>query len=341
MRRFVLQVVIAGLAAGLNMSGVMAEPAVVRLVDAPLVSVEDPRLGGNVNGPSLIRVPDWVADPLGRYYLYFSHHEGDGIRLAYADRPEGPWQLHEPGALSLADSLFPTERPPDSALAPEIRARQGSGRDFVYPHIASPDVVVDPETRSIRLYYHGLLPDGRQATRVATSSDGLDFTAHPEVLGAPYFRVFHHAGWWWALAMPGLLYRSADGLTGFERGPTLFEPDMRHSAVLVRDGRLHVFWTRVGDAPERILHSVVRLTDDWRAWQAGPAREVLRPEREWEGASLPVAASVRGSSMAAVNELRDPAVFEEDGDVLLLYSVAGEQGIGLARLAEGLFDVRD
>jgi hypothetical protein len=33
-----------------------------------------------------------------------------------------------------------------------------------------------------------------------------------------------------------------------------------------------------------------------------------------------------------VNELRDPAVFELDDQLWLLYSVAGEQGIALARL---------
>jgi hypothetical protein len=31
--------------------------------------------------------------------------------------------------------------------------------------------------------------------------------------------------------MPGAFYRSADPLAGFETGPTLFNPDMRHSAV--------------------------------------------------------------------------------------------------------------
>ncbi|MBI3972242.1 MAG: hypothetical protein HY332_13225, partial [Chloroflexi bacterium] len=45
----------------------------------------DGRMGDNINGPSLIRVPDWVDDPLGRYYLYFAHHRGTYIRLAYAD----------------------------------------------------------------------------------------------------------------------------------------------------------------------------------------------------------------------------------------------------------------
>lgn len=61
----------------------------------------------NINGPSLIRVPAWVKNPLGKYYLYFAHHKGDHIRLAYADTFMGPWQLYEPGTLQIADSLFP------------------------------------------------------------------------------------------------------------------------------------------------------------------------------------------------------------------------------------------
>lgn len=34
----------------------------------------DPRMGANVQGPSMIRVPDWVPGRLGRYYLYFADH---------------------------------------------------------------------------------------------------------------------------------------------------------------------------------------------------------------------------------------------------------------------------
>jgi hypothetical protein len=49
--------------------------------------------GNNINGPSLIRVPAWIKNPLGRYYLYFAHHEGKYIRLAYADELAGAWTV--------------------------------------------------------------------------------------------------------------------------------------------------------------------------------------------------------------------------------------------------------
>jgi hypothetical protein len=304
-----------------------------RLLDEPIISVADPRLDGNVNGPSLIRVPDWVPDPLGRYYLYFAHHKGRSIRLAFADHLEGPWRLYEPGALRLENSLFPTDAPREEDLAPAIRAARAAGSDFVYAHIASPDVVVDEEQRSIRMYYHGLMEDGRQATRVAVSRDGLTFDALPQVLGRPYFRVFRFRDVWYALAMPGIIYRSADGLTDFEQGPTLFEPNMRHSAVRLVGTRLQVFWTRVGDAPERILLSIIDLADDWSAWRETDAIEILRPERAWEGADRPLRPSTRGADMQPVNQLRDPAIFENAGQLYLLYSAAGEQAIGIARLS--------
>ena len=60
--------------------------------------------------------------------------------------------------------------------------------------------------------------------------------------------------------------------------------------------------------------------------------EVLRPERDWEGADVPAAPSIRSVAPGRVNQLRDPAIFEEDGRVYLLYAIAGESGIALAEL---------
>jgi hypothetical protein len=319
------------LAAAIALVGALApsgataqELRVERLGDGPIIrAYMDGRMGSNIAGPSLIRVPDWVERPLGRYYLYFADHEGTYIRLAYADQLTGPWRTHEPGALALEDSYFPTTCPPCS----------GTGGDL-YAHIASPDVHVDDRSREIVMYFHGR-DVGRQVTRVATSPDGLRFQARPEILGRPYFRAFEHGGRVYALAMPGHLYRSPDGRAGFVEGPQLFDPDMRHSALLKRGNTLHVFYTRAGEAPERILHATLDLRGDWTTWKESAPVEVLRPERDWEGADLPVEPSLRGSIDVPVNQLRDPAIYEEGGEVFLLYAVAGERGIAVARVRLG------
>jgi hypothetical protein len=99
-----------------------------------------------------------------------------------------------------------------------------------------------------------------------------------------------------------------------------------------RSGELWVFWTQVGEAPERILLSRIDLTGDWHSWKESTPIEILRPERSWEGADAPLVPSVRSTAYGQVNQLRDPAIFEEDGRVYLLYAVAGESGIAIAEI---------
>lgn len=306
------------------------------------------RVGHNVQGPSLVRVPDWVQHPLGRYYLYFADHKGDHIRLAVADQLEGPWRIHEPGALSLERSRFLMEPPPVPAgtthtslvgqrpgIAPEHTPGVTSTlADATCPHIASPDVHVDHQRRRFVMYVHGLTGFQVQRTRVALSPDGLDFEALEPLLGPSYFRVFKWQDMTYALTMPGRMLRATDALGPFEPGPLVFnEPLQRHTAVRVRpEGELEVFWTRVGDQPERMLVSRIDLKSDWQQWRAGPEQEVFRGEHDWEGAHLPIAPSWRSGIDLPVNQLRDPALFEEDGRTWLLYAVQGESGIALAEL---------
>lgn len=286
-----------------------------RLAGNPIVRPHmDGRMGDNINGPSLIKVPDWVRDPLGRYYLYFAHHDGRYIRLAYADALEGPWTMHEAGVLPLAASHF-------------------AG------HLASPDVHVDEAERRIRMYFHGAdAPSGAgagpQYTRVALSADGLKFSAEKELLGRPYFRVFAFGGTTYALAMPGVFYRSRDGLSNFEQGPTLFSKNMRHSALRLDGDELSVFYTDVGDAPESILHTTIRLTPDWSDWRTTPPVRLLSPETDFEGGRCVNQPSVRGLVHGPVRQLRDPAIYREGNRTYLLYAVAGESGIAIAELLD-------
>jgi hypothetical protein len=269
----------------------------------------DDTIGTNINGPSLIRVPEWVENPLGRYYLFFAHHQGEFIRLAYADRLTGPWKVYRPGVLRLSETVCSR-------------------------HIASPDVHVDKRTRQILMYFHGIHA-GDQVTFLATSRDGLHFSAETEVLGPFYFRVFAHQGWFYAIAKHyntnGLLLRSRDGRTPFEGGRHIL-PRMRHVALRKENDVLEVFFTQVGDEPERILLSRMALAGDWRSWQPSDPVEILAPERDYEGVQLPLGPSRSGAIHVPTRQLRDPAIYEQDGRVYLLYSVAGESGIAIAEL---------
>ncbi|MCC7494836.1 MAG: hypothetical protein IT204_20945 [Fimbriimonadaceae bacterium] len=299
-------------------------PAVVRRVTpAPIISpaMLPGRDGHNLNGPSLIRAPDWLPQRLGRYYLYFAHHSGRYIRLATADQLSGPWTIYQPGTLRLD----------------QVPSCQG--------HLASPDVHIDHARRELRMYFHGpAKAGGGQLSYVARSVDGLHWAALPAALGTFYFRAFPYQEQWFALAKGGLLYRSPDGLQPFEEShavlpdrtqpsPSGNTPGPRHVAVHRRNELLDVYYSNIGDAPERILRRTVPLTDDWQTWQAGPLVEVLRPETVAEGVDLPVTPSIAGAATGREHALRDPAIFVDvDQRVYLLYSVAGESGIGLAEV---------
>jgi hypothetical protein len=316
---------------------------VTRLLDRPIIDPSThPSIGHNIQGPSLIRVPDWLPNPLGRYYLYFADHQGAYIRLAVADEILGPWRIHVPGSLQLAESGFLTEPPSVDDVQIDVVRKRIAGwglklsfdpiPDMLIPHIASPDVHVDHARREIVMYYHGLEQFGLQVTRTAVSTDGLTFLPLKETVRQPYLRAFPHRGITYAITMPGNFYRSVDGRTGWERGPTLFEPNMRHCAVVLTGSKLSVFWTRVGDLPEAILLSTIDVSGDWDTWRQTDHGVVLHPEHDWEGANQPLIESERGQSVGLVNQLRDPCIFIEDETTYLLYSVAGESGIAIAEV---------
>jgi hypothetical protein len=338
-----------------------------RLAQNPLVTVESsPSLGDNVNGPSIIRVPEWVDQPLGRYYMYFAHHMGAFIRLAYADRIEGPWRIHEPGVLPVASTAFYRLQPdPPENL------------ENFYTHVASPEVYVDHTNRRLVMWFHGWFTEGQrwpagepaarawaqkngygQYTQVAESRDGLLFAVRPAITRTSYLRVFARgaatgclvpgaacaqgclvpgATCLYGMARLGLMLRSSDPLAHFEPGPNPFAGGpyagrVRHVALLQRGTVLNVFFTAIGDDPERVMMTTIDASGDWTAWQTTEAVELLRPEAPYECPNLPAGPSAAGDVKGPVRQMRDPAVFEEDGRTWLFYSICGEQGIAAAEL---------
>lgn len=227
-------------------------------------------------------------------------------------------------------------------------------KTHLFGHIASPDVLVDHDRQEIIMYFHGAHDRPQQSTAMATSTTGLDFTVRTEDLAhpKPYTRVFEYnnkfylmakhdsgitAGWsFWASKDIKGPFTSKPAAT-IDAPQNIDEPAIRvrHGSPVVRSDVLSVFYTRVGDAPERVLVQQYQLGEDTATWRLrGASYEVLRPDND-EGGKEPVVPSEGGIIRRPVNQLRDPYVFVDDSGLFLFYAIAGESGIAVARL-EGL-----
>ena len=294
-----------------------------RLADGPIIhsGMLQGKEGDNINGPSLILVPDWLPNKLGKFYLYFAHHRGQNIRLAYADKLEGPWMVLNSGSLQLQDAK--------------------ACRD----HVASPDVHVDSSQREILMFFHGVPLNSRdQKTFVARSKDGIGFSASEIPIADFYFRTVQYKDHWIAMSKGGVMYISdnADGnykmlsKRVFEmRHPQGNAPgDIRHVALNVSDEKLHVYYSQIGDAPERIYLSSIKLGGAVESWIAEGKELVIKPQAAWEGVDLPLVPSRAGAAHGPENALRDPAIFLWNNRTFILYSAAGESSIGIAEIIE-------
>lgn len=324
--------------------------------------------GNNINGPSVIRLPEWVAaenraDPNAAYYMYFAHHRGNYIRMAWAADIEGPWNLYQVGSNVSAGDRGVLD------LGSDDRIYLGNGIT-IYDHIASPDVLVDDENQRVVMYFHGPTRvnggSSSQKSLVATSKYGLDFSSsiQPVRLGRFYFRVFKYNGNLYAISNSGYLFKAphpSDPWTppaGFDfrddlwakRPDSPFQNDIddadfsgvpdrplrvRHCTVRLAGDTLQVLYTRIGDCPERIMMSTIDLSiGDYELWDSTfPPREILQAEPKWEGGDIPPRNSQGSTAPENVNELRDPYLFEDhDGKLYLFYCGRGEDAIGVAHL---------
>lgn len=286
-------------------------------------------IGNNINGPSLIKAPNWLPNCLGRYYLYFGHHFGQNIRMAFSNNLTGPWNIYKGGVLHLKETPFTHERP--NAKQPQWATEEGV--DGLYPHIASPDVHINTREKSLEMFFHGLDHDGEQRSLRALSNDGLTWWVQSQRIKQTYLRVFRYKNIKYALGWGGqILRQNSDGT--FELGPWSFgDQGHRHASALVQGDKLHVVWTRIGDAPEQILYSSIDISLPWRDWYATEGQVILKPKFDWEGANLPISNSTVGGLTKQEHALRDPFLFEQNEEIYMLYAGGGETCIGIAKLS--------
>ena len=198
--------------------------------------------GSNINGPSVIRIPEWLADqdkahPDAVYYMYFGHHGGKYIRLAWAANIEGPWTIFNTGTND--DPRVNGRGVLDLGSTDKI---EFSGGAKVNGHIASPDVVIDNENEQFILYFHGPAnssTDGDkhfdtwyQKTLVASSKTGLNFNCSDNtavnggvgggeeghgvknsILGNAYFRTFSYDNELYAFSNYGPIWKAPNTTT--------------------------------------------------------------------------------------------------------------------------------
>lgn len=276
----------------------------------PLITPSD-FIGTNINGPSIIKTPVWIVNPLGRYYMYFAAHKGKFIRLAYSDSIDGEWTVFGGETLKNEDAFF-TE------------------------HIASPDVHIDEENKKIVMFFHGKDSGvSGQFTRIAVSDDGINFTANSANRTTHYWRGFFWNGHYYGMNMDGNIFRSDSLLGEYEKGPNIFAPlnvIQRHMAVYLKNDKLYIFFSIKETTPEHIVVSTLDLTEDWKSWRLTDYKTVILPETEYEGADLPIERSEGGQILVRARQLRDPAIYTEDGRIYLFYSIAGESGIAGAEI---------
>lgn len=283
-------------------------------------------IGNNINGPCCIEVPFWCDDPKGRFYLYFSDHAGDCIKLAYADDIVGPWSISDDAVLDF------------------------SGFSDAYDHMASPEIYIDHDAREIRLYFHARSKSrGReQWTFLANSRDGERFIKCVDEPLAPfYLKLIYWKNCFYGITKGGNLWYSNDGLSAFHPGGNPFDRSLsneiwhnspgsiRHVGLSINDNILSVYFSRIGHAPERILRSNIDILDsNCMNWIAGPEEEILRAEVEYEGVSMPIANSTSGPSLTFENALRDPHIINIQNETYMFYAVGGESGIAICKLIE-------
>ena len=199
--------------------------------------------------------------------------------------------------------------------------------------------------KEILMFFHGVQLDGkRQQTFAARSKDGINFSAGEIPIADFYFRTVQYKDHWIAMSKGGIAYishkidknyRMLSNRVFEMRHPRGNAPgDVRHVALDVSYDKLQVYYSQIGDMPERIDRSSIKLAGGVENWIAEDKELIIEPQVAWEGFNLPLVPSRAGAASGPENALRDPAIFVWNSRTFILYSAAGESSIGIAEIIE-------
>lgn len=276
----------------------------------------------NICNPCLVKVPDWCKNKLADYYLFYADHKGKFIKLAYSNNLFSKWKIKKGGV---------------------IHIRQFND---AINHIASPEIYIDSKKKEVILFTHSHSKSQvGQWTYISKSKDALNFEVVNNIPIAPfYFRMFQYNEYYYALTKGGALWKSKNFSQKFSQCQNLFYRDksndklhnydgaVRHLCVIIESNSLIVFYTKIGDKPEKIYFSKLNLKLDEKKWFFKKEFELMRPEKNFEGKDIKLTKSMPGDTLKPENALRDPHVLKILNNYFLTYCVKGEFGIAIAEL---------
>jgi hypothetical protein len=106
---------------------------------------------GEIIFPSVIKATDHIVNPLGTYYMYYAPHDAPGgISMAYSNSIDGPWTEYISNP-RIANNWSP---------------------NYNVTHVSSPYMMWNSIENKYYMYFHG----ENTTTRIATSTDGINFT---------------------------------------------------------------------------------------------------------------------------------------------------------------------
>lgn len=94
--------------------------------------------------PSIIKMEGRVANPLGRYYMYYAPHKHIAVSMAYSDRIEGPWTEYQGNPVLEGPS------------APDIRWIADKGKFYMWAHRKNSQTELWTSTDGLRFEYQGV-----------------------------------------------------------------------------------------------------------------------------------------------------------------------------------------
>lgn len=280
-------------------------------------------MSDNINGPSCLRTPNFIKNPVGKYLLYFAHHTGEFIRIAYSEDIFTGWKILDHKINNVSEE-----------------------KEF-HDHVASPDIYVDNIEKSVYMFFHSRIKGSRkQKTFLSKSNDGINFALVKGDLNLPfYFRHVTIETKTFAVTKGGNLYinmvnpiantwRALNNInTGKSNEEVMHNSSgsIRHASLIYYMKIFIAFYSRIGDSPERIY--AAKIVENGKGlWLMSNEFEITRPELNFEGANLDIEASVAGPSLHEENALRDPYVMQDGEDYFLFYACAGESGIAVGKL---------